>query len=142
MGYPAQEGGDQAHPQKLGRVDQHPQVPDIGFALFQVRIQGVGIIGQRGDGHVLFGQIGVDLIRPGFGQGLGIDVAGAGIAPFRPAAAGPASHLQALQAGFGGKVDHLLQRERLEDRSNQSHFHRIIHPSFRCWCWSTRYAAP
>ena len=122
----ADEGGDHVDAQLCAGADDVHQVGDVGGALFQVAVHGVGVEGQGGDLHMVGGGVVQDV--PGVGVVLAhphhVDVADAGVAALR-LTGGPAGHLHAGKAHFGHGVDHFLIPIRFQYGGHKAELHIV-----------------
>ena len=110
MGIPADKGVHRSDAQELCRLDELLDVVDVNGTFLQIRIHGVGVVGQSGDLHALLGAVILDVSSLRLLYLVHIDVGHAGI-PALCLALGPAADFHALEAVFRCKVDHLFKGE-------------------------------
>ena len=129
----ADKGGDHVYAQLGGSPDDGLQVGNRRFPLFQVRVHGVGIEGQRRNLQSLGRSQLLDIVGVGIvlADTLAVNVAHTGVAAFR-FARGPAGYLQAFEAHLGGDVHNFLKAPSVQNGGEQTEFH---HNGFLLICF-------
>ena len=120
---PADEGSDQIHAQLMRGADDLFQMLHVGGALFQIRVHGVGVEGQRGNLHALFGAVSQNFSRFFIGQLVHVDMAHARVAALC-LAAGPAGNFHAGKPHFRCGIDHFFEIPSVQNCTDKSQFHK------------------
>ena len=118
----ADEGGHQVHAQPVAGTDDLLEVLHGGGALFQVAVQGVGVVCQGGDFHPALLEIAVDVVHLLVVQRVHVNVADARVAAFR-LPGGPAGYFDTLVTHLRSCVHHAFKCPSIQNCTYKTQFH-------------------